>query len=212
MKICERCQQSFIKNPRETYRRYEERRICRSCATTPLSLEERFWSKVNKDGSIPSHCPELGNCWIWEKASHVWGYGEISVQSSRPEGAHRVIWVLVHGPIPEGMHVLHRCDNPPCVRPDHLFLGTHKENMRDMTSKGRHGVFDRTGERNGNAKLTEFQVTEMRERAAAGERAAALAIAYNISDSVVSGIINGKLWVNAGGPIRESSQRIRKKS
>lgn len=76
--------------------------------------------------------------------------------------AHRAAWVEVHGPIPEGMSVLHRCDNPPCINVDHLFLGTQSDNVKDMNAKGRHGYTGQRGERNPNVKLTDEQVREIR--------------------------------------------------
>ena len=72
------------------------------------------------------------DCWLWEGCIDRRGYGRIG-----RERAHRRMWQSCHGPIPAGMFVCHTCDNPPCVRPDHLFLGTHTDNMRDMVSKGR---------------------------------------------------------------------------
>lgn len=83
---------------------------------------ETFWSKVDK----------TGECWVWVAGRFVTGYG-----AYRNQGAHRVSWGLMNGPIPAGLFVLHRCDNPPCVRPDHLFLGTHTDNMHDKVAKGR---------------------------------------------------------------------------
>lgn len=96
-----------------------------------LPVAPRFWSKVQKaDGD---------RCWIWvggKTSNDTFGYGHISVRS-RLQVASRVSYELSVGPIPEGQRVLHRCDNPPCVRPDHLFLGTQADNIRDCRRKGR---------------------------------------------------------------------------
>lgn len=99
------------------------------CLRSPPALE-RLMSKVRKR-------PGKG-CWIWtgatssNKYGHICRYGRHSMTT-----AHRLSWELHRGSVPKGLHVLHRCDNPPCVNPKHLFLGTHKDNMRDMIAKGR---------------------------------------------------------------------------
>lgn len=94
---------------------------------TPEQTAARFWSKVRKgDG-----------CWEWQAKRFDNGYGSFAVSRNKNQGAHRVAWELTNGPIPAGMSVLHHCDNRPCVRPDHLFLGTQLDNMRDMLAKGR---------------------------------------------------------------------------
>lgn len=105
-----------------------------------------FWSNVNKDGPVPEHMPELGPCWVWTAGRFACGYGQFA--KGRPSRyAHRISWALANGPVPDGLWVLHKCDNRPCVRPDHLFLGTHADNMRDMVEKGRSTVGDRNGSR-----------------------------------------------------------------
>ena len=91
------------------------------------TLQASFWSAVDKSGE----------CWTWMRAASSTGYGAVTI-NQRQRAAHRVAWELTSGPIAEGLQVLHRCDNPACVRPEHLFLGTQADNMRDMVSKGRH--------------------------------------------------------------------------
>lgn len=121
--------------------------------------ERRFWARVEKTDA----------CWLWTGARSNDGYGSMTYRD--PEGTrhhirtHRVVWLLAGlGPIPEGGFICHRCDTPLCVRPDHLFLGTQTDNMRDMMSKGRGP----TAERNGSARLTSDQVEEIRRRYAEG--------------------------------------------
>lgn len=112
--------------------------------------EQRFWAKVDKSG----------DCWNWTAARyHVNGYGCFGL-NGKIQGAHRVAWQFIRGPIPRGMWVLHRCDNRLCVRPEHLFLGTHQDNMNDMWRKGRGSPA--LGKRNGRYTKP--------ERTAKGER------------------------------------------
>lgn len=88
---------------------------------------ERFWSKVNK----------TDECWLWTRGRTKQGYGTFSLDG-KTHNAHRLAWLFTYGD-PGELQVLHRCDNPPCVRPDHLFLGTVADNMKDRDAKGRNG-------------------------------------------------------------------------
>lgn len=104
-----------------------------------VAIAERFWKHVNKQGTIVRE--DLGNCWEWTGQSHEKGYGWMEFALKNPKKfvvrAHRLVWILIYGEIPDGVHVLHRCDNPPCVRPEHLFLGDDDDNCQDAIRKGR---------------------------------------------------------------------------
>jgi hypothetical protein len=142
---------------------------------------DRFWSKVDIAGA----------CWIWRGYSTK-GYGLFSLKG-KPRLAHRVSYEMAYGAIPDGMDILHRCDMPSCVRPDHLWTGTHMDNMRDMEAKGRgnHAY----GERINTAKLTWTEVREIRRRyqtEVVTQRR--LALEYDVHFSLISLILKGKIW------------------
>ena len=146
----------------------------------------RVWAKVD-------HSAGPDACWPWTATRIDKGYGRIKVAGWYVL-AHRVVWELTHGLIPPGLQVLHKCDNPPCCNPAHLFLGTNADNNADMVAKGRARYVSRRGERNGRAKLTADQVLEIRRRSAAGDPAGALARLFGIAPSTVSNILARRIW------------------
>ncbi len=149
----------------------------------PIAIAERFWPKVRKQS--------IG-CWEWLGCRSA-GYGQIWMDG-RMVFSHRVSWMLCRGDIPHGLQVLHSCDNPLCVRPDHLFLGTQKENVADCIRKNRRDqVF---GERNGSAKLTESDVRQIRRLLDLGHTATSLARRYSVHHVSISQIKLGKTWVH----------------
>lgn len=158
------------------------------------SPEERFWAKVNKEGPTPAHCPELGSCWIWLGNKLPRGYGNFSNDKARIY-AHRFSWLLAHPGevIPDRIYVLHRCDNPPCVRPSHLFLGTHLENVRDAVNKGRHPH----GEGMKQSKANDTIVRELRARHAEGTATYdELAAETGLSKTTVFRIVKHQAWTH----------------
>lgn len=153
----------------------------------------RFWRHLERRG------PD--ECWPWVGAMSSKGYGWFKLDPrGEPMGAHRAAWLLLIGAIPDGLMVCHRCDNPQCVNPAHLFLGTAADNARDMWAKGRASYNGKKGETHYAAKLTADQVREIRRRySAGGIFMYALAEEYRINQSVVSKIVNNKAWKSIGG-------------
>jgi hypothetical protein len=143
---------------------------------------ERFWPKVVKSDG----------CWEWSGAINPFGYGLFQIGHGDPHyrGAHRVSWQMHNGPIPDGKLVCHHCDNRRCVRPDHLFLGTIQDNIRDRDAKARQA----RGERSASSKLTKDQVVEIRHRHRAGAKIRDLAIEFRMSYPAISDITGGRKW------------------
>jgi len=159
-----------------------------------MTLRERFEIKVDKrDG------PHA--CWPWTAARLKSGYGTIrDGRQRRHLLAHRAAWLLAYGPIPSGICVLHRCDVPSCVNPEHLFLGTLADNNADMRSKGRgKNPPTHRGKNNASAKLNGDSVLEIRRRAADGEPQRAIARAFGVTKSTVADAIRFRSWAYVRG-------------
>ena len=147
-------------------------------------LAERFWKHVEKTDT----------CWLWTGSKDPNGYGRIldkpHSQGGKPRLAHRIAWELTNGPILNDLFVCHTCDNPSCVRLDHLFLGDQFDNMHDCSAKGRMHF----GEANGTAKLNPDLVRAFRKEYRAGASLAAIGSAYGIPWQTVADIIHGRTW------------------
>lgn len=141
--------------------------------------ERRFWSKVAvADG-----------CWLWKDSLASRRYGTMAYRGRRLQSAHRLAWAMVHGRVPAGVQVLHRCDTGACVRPSHLFLGSSSDNMRDMHDKGRWSRTD--------AKLTADDARAIRRALARGVHGSALATAYSVSYRLIARIADRSRWRRA---------------
>jgi len=174
----------------------------------PLSASAlaRFWSRIDTPA-------EPDRCWEWQSTRNDAGYGVLSLCSVYYR-VHRIMWALEHGPIPQGLYVLHDCDNPPCVNPAHLFLGTKSDNSRDMVAKGRnvakthpellargerspvhqHPELYR-GEKHGKHKLTWEQVRTIRRMyAEGGVSQPQLGRIFGVTHVTIGNIVRHKIW------------------
>lgn len=148
---------------------------------------DRFWKKVDQSGE----------CWEWTAAHNAFGYGKIGIAKYRCTAkAHRVSWTMSNGRIPEGLFVCHRCDNPKCVRPDHLFLGTPLDNASDCAKKGRVRNGQISGESHGRSVLSSDDVRSIRSRRALGESIRSIANDFPVTRTAVRSAANGRNWTH----------------
>lgn len=149
------------------------------------TIDGPFWSKVDIRGD--------DDCWPWIASTYRGGYGQFSSGHSysqlKTSKAHRVSWTLRNGTIPDGLHVLHKCDNRICVNPNHLFLGTSADNTADMVAKGRQAQ----GSRNGCTKLTETQVLAIRSDTRSSWT---ISSEYGVTHTQVSKIKSRRQWAH----------------
>src|SRR6266436_3883570 len=154
-------------------------------ATRRIPIQDRFWSKVDKQGEQ--------ECWNWKAGKNKGGYGVFYLEHSHHnepsirDFAHRLSWQFANGPIPDGKWVLHKCDNPPCVNPNHLFVGTVADNQKDMAQKGRGSTHRRI--------LTPDQVLEIRKKYVRGVYGyIRLAKEYGVGPSTIHDLIVKRNW------------------
>lgn len=157
----------------------------------PAKITERAWARFDASYNRGPN----DSCWEWSGAINEWGYGITSWRRL----AHREAFARAHGPIPDGLCVLHHCDNRKCVNPSHLWLGTRRDNTADMDAKGRRksgtlGRPGRRGEAHHLAKLSWPIVRDMRRRASEGESAKQLAERFGVFHQHVRKILRGERW------------------
>ena len=170
---------------------------------------DRFWGKIDKQVSNTFYNNQ--RCWIWTEKPNDTGYGYIRIKG-KGYLAHRLSWLLQYGELDDSACVLHHCDNRLCVNPNHLFLGTRRDNVLDMVSKGRnvppfgerngrytHPETTAKGERNGMSKLSDTQVLEIRTRYAyhgrGGEDAKTLSKIFGVAISTICRIVKKKIRI-----------------
>lgn len=150
--------------------------------------QERFWKKVDKTSS----------CWLWMGKKTSRGYGDFAVRIGKKIlnfRAHRYSWEMIKGSIPTGSLVCHKCDNPPCVNPEHLYLGTQSDNIRESVKKRRHSTCHYKGENNPGAKITKEIIMEIRNSYIPRKITQQfLAHKFNLTQSYVSEILSRKVW------------------
>jgi len=144
-------------------------------ASKVIPPADRFWKHVDTSG----------DCWLWTGAKHDFGYGKFGVGPGKsPMNTHRYSWILHNGPVPDGLSVLHTCDVPACVRPEHLYLGTHDDNMADMAVRKRAG----------RRKLTEDDMIQIRRMLAKDLKHADIASQFGVSDGLIWHIVHRRIW------------------
>lgn len=152
----------------------------RRCGRQPMTAE-RFWARVDRSGE---------GCWLWLRGVNPQGYGVLGWRHQNRLLAHRVAWTLANGEPPGDRVIMHTCDNPQCVRPEHLVAGTAAENIADRNAKGRQAK----GEAAGNAVLTEDLVIEARRLWAAGVEQKEIARRFGVERTVLHRAVQRKTW------------------
>lgn len=180
---CEECGKGFLA-VRFQVRKGNGRFCSRACSARGYfrsNLELRFWGKIDKTTS----------CWIWLGKRSREGYGIMDI-GRKHQRVHRISYLLAYGEFDQALFVCHHCDNPVCVRPDHLFLGDHEANMKDRDAKGRHTP--PRGEQQGNSVLTDAQVREIRRLRLLGYRFSDLVPLFPVSYRTIRNVCKNEAW------------------
>lgn len=201
--ICEVCEKSY------KFRASKNRPNSRFCSNVCKNQRVGTWVKGNPLGfkwatateeeklkrmedSFERMVIRQKGCWGWKGITHhSRGYGRLNFKSKNTTiAAHRASWMIYRGSIPDGLHVLHKCDNPSCTNPDHLFIGTNFENVRDMVYKNRQAK----GSYAGTSKLNEEQVLEIKSQLSGGIDKKTIAAEFGVTKECVYHIQIGKTW------------------
>ena len=157
------------------------------------------WATSTFEKFISNIAHGENGCWEWKAGLFSNGYGQFRIGKKKYR-AHRLMWSFIHGEIPDGRIICHRCDNPKCCRPSHLFIGTNRDNARDRDSKGRgargkNPRKGRKGENNHQSKLNRYSVTVIREKWEQGEHTQReLAESFGVSKSQIANIVKKRSW------------------
>lgn len=188
--ICTGCGNVTYKFPSHVTKYPFCKRTCYDAFTLKTTIE-RFWQRVHKTDT----------CWLYigSRQPGKWNYGRVKMRLNRKRiiAAHRAAWILCNGAIPQGLDVLHHCDNPPCCNPNHLFLGTDKDNAQDAIQKGRFVYCKHViepGEKALTVKLTWEKVRRIRQLHSEGNSQISIARMFDTDPSNISYIVNGKTW------------------
>lgn len=155
----------------------------RTLPEIPPKIQSRFWAKVTKG--------DPSECWEWNRGCDADGYGVFHFKYATYR-AHRMAWTLTHGELSPALAICHRCDNPPCCNPAHMFPGTLNDNNVDKAQKGRSLI----GAENPRARITDAQVLEIRRLSAMGVRRRALSERFSISVAQTRRIVVGEQWAH----------------
>jgi hypothetical protein len=182
--ICQQCGKAFLDSPSA------RRRFCsNACARQHQfgDIASRFWKRVNKTDT----------CWLWTGAQMAGGYGRLRISTTGHARAHRIAWIITYGPIPDNLLCCHKCDVRLCCRPDHLFLGTYKQNYDDCRDKGRlpdPRLRVRIGEDANQARLSNMDVQAIRDQFANGVSQRSLSRAFGVARRTIGRIVHGHTW------------------